>query len=131
MSIGCLTSLEKSAITTLLERWPGSGHLAADVVDSLIVKARKFSEGVRDATKCSGFYTHFEPNAVLHNIDGLPTHVSVHCKHPELELGAEFILFLRTDGCARFLEATFYAELLDIEKVMSADHAFKFFSDEP
>ncbi|WP_140806558.1 hypothetical protein [Rhodanobacter glycinis] len=120
-----MSPLEKDIIVKILDLHFHTPGLTKHIVESLVVKSRKFSLDVLNKERCAGFYLHFNDNSLLSEFESLPRQVSIHVNHPGLPTGGDFLLFLTSVGGVDFLEASFYGDVLPISEIMSANHAFQ------
>ncbi len=118
-----LSELERKVLHAILSPRLESARLE-ELLSNVVVRERSFSVDVVDEANCVGFYTSFEPYDLGSAVEYQSAQLSVQMAHPNLSIGADFILFVKADRTVDFLEATFYGETLPIESVESAEHQF-------
>lgn len=120
-----MSPLEKDIMVKILNLHFNTPGLAKHIIESLVVKSRKFSLDVLNKERCAGFYLNFNDNSLLSELESLPRQISIHVNHPRLPTGGDFLLFLTPIGGVDFLEASFYGDVLPISEVMNANHTFQ------
>jgi hypothetical protein len=122
-----ITPLEKVALTAILAEIVADKRQIERIVDCVVISSREFSMDVANEENCCGFYSTFEPNALLTDVSEIPTHVGIRGIHSSLTAGADFILFCsRSKKGLEYLEASFYGESLSTSELSLSDHGFQF-----
>jgi hypothetical protein len=120
-----MSPLEKDIVVKILDLHFNKPGLTKHIIESLIIKSRKFSLDVLNKERCAGFYLNFNDNSLLSEFESLPRQISIHVNHRGLPTGGDFLLFLTSVGGVEFLEASFYGDVLPISEIMNADHGFQ------
>jgi hypothetical protein len=118
------TRIERDALGRMLTAHLQDPDLVANVLTSLVIKSRTFSEDALNKAMCCGFYLDFENIDLPVEFRNLPR-FAVQARHRGLPFGADFIFFLNQQNQV-FLEATFYGCSIAIKDVVSDEHEFSF-----
>lgn len=119
-----MTSLELQVLELLIFQEIKDMDRTRSLVETVRPKSRTFSPDALDERRSAGFYLSISDCSLL-GISPLKPRLSVQATHPNLSVGADFILF-KDSSEGPFLESTFYGESLPIEQLLSPDHGFDF-----
>jgi hypothetical protein len=120
-----LTLLEKEVLSKILSSLGMDNAEIFQIIDSLRVSKKMFSEDAIDKKKCSGFFVNFRENSLLASLENVPHHLGVQLSHKSLPVGADFILFMNKSKTGiDFLEASFFDSVLPINQLQGEEHEF-------
>lgn len=119
-----LTLLEEQVLQQMIFQEVRNIDQASLFVKTIRLDSRTFSPDSVDVQKCAGFFLNISNWEFLKDLRE-KSQLSMQASHPNLSIGADFILFVESPE-GPFLEASFYGESLPIEVLLSRNHGFTF-----
>lgn len=117
-----LTALESQVLRQMVINETGDMNLAKNFISTARVINRTFSPDALNAKRCTGFFTTMNESEFF-DLMIMPPRLSLTATHPDLSVGADFILFKHSvEG--PFLECSFYGDSLPIDTLLGDFHGF-------
>ncbi|MET3131639.1 hypothetical protein AAKU55_001902 [Oxalobacteraceae bacterium GrIS 1.11] len=124
-----LSTLEKEILSLILSSFVLEKENVNFILEVLKVKDRIFSGLERGF--CSGFYTHFEDNVALRNLNKAPHEFSVQAKCDRLEVGEMgFLVFCdATTKSLLVMEGFLYGDdRISVDELLKDEHTFSVYA---